>query len=146
MYLIFAVFFALVVTTCQPGTAPRTSGGAEGARMAVEGVVLTTDRQAYAAADPVRLTLRNEAGEQLGINLCLSTLEVRQGTQWVRAPQQSEDICTSILRILEPGESDSETVQLPPALPPGEYRFSTEVERIGTGQRRPHGTNAFRVG
>jgi len=113
--------------------------------MGVEGVVLSTDRQTYGPGDGVQLTLRNEAGEALGMNLCLSELERREAGQWERSPVQSDEICVSILQVLEPGESASESVELPAGLPPGDYRFSTNLEGMERGELGLHPSNSFQV-
>jgi hypothetical protein len=137
---------AVVVAGCAvSGEPPADVAGELSAARTVEGVMLTTDRSSYRAGAELRLDLRNETGDGLGVNVCVSTLEVRDGTDWRRSPQQPDEICTMELRILEPGASASHTFTLPAGLGSGEYRFVTDVERMESGERGPVASAPFTV-
>lgn len=91
----------------------------------------------------VTLTLVNNTVQQIGYNLCTSTLERETGSGWEPVP--SDRVCTMELRTLGPGMTDSFTLTLPPALPDGVYRFQANVENLAEGTRRDVATAVFLV-
>jgi hypothetical protein len=90
------------------------------------------------------ITLRNGSSEAAGYNLCSSTLQQRSGTEWTPVP--SDRVCTMELRTLEPGAEDTFTLNLPTDLASGDYRFSTGIERLSSGDRVDLATEPFVVG
>jgi hypothetical protein len=134
----------LALGACGVNGELQPPAGAGAGIQVAEGVMLTTDRQSYSAGSDVRLELRNGSAAAIGVNVCMSTLERRNGA-WARSTIQPDEICTAELRLLEPGGSASHTFTLPQALTPGEYRFQTDVERMETGQREPITSTPFRV-
>jgi hypothetical protein len=139
---VLLAMLALAISACQPG-APLPA--ADPARQAAEGLVLRTDRQSYSAGERVELTLRNETGEPLGVNLCLSTLEQRRNGEWADAPRQLEEVCTALLQLLEPGQTASHSFRLVPGLAAGEYRFRTRIEKMHTGATDHYASDAFQL-
>ncbi len=106
---------------------------------------LRVDRDAVSAGEDVTLTLTNRSDEMIGYNLCVSTLEYRDGESWVQAAEQPTEICTMELRTLSPDGSDSFRHTMPAGLPPGEYRMWTNVEwPLGAGQETLI-TRSFRI-
>ncbi len=87
----------------------------------------------------VTLTLTNGLRQRIGYNLCTSGL-IRNG-----APVETGRICTMELRTLRPGASTTYGWELPDNLAPGNYRFTTGVERMRSGNRLVVRSNAFRV-
>lgn len=140
----FLVLAALAAFGCSPprgavaGDPSRGVGEPEG--------LLSTDRPAYAAGDIATLRLHNIYGDDIGYNLCFSTLERREGDSWVRSEVQDERACTAELRLLPPGESATfDAAIIPAALPPGEYRFRTRVEHMLDGSELQARSNPFEV-
>lgn len=107
------------------------------------GIVFRTDRTTYALGDTMRLTLRNETDQPLGYNLCSSMPERRSAAGWTRAPL--DRVCTAELRTLAPGTEASFAERLTAEWRPGEYRVTTHVERIRSGERGPVATQSFVV-
>jgi len=143
--VLVAVVAAVIGGCAATGDPPAEAAGGASAARTVEGVMLTTDRSEYRAGGELRLDLRNDSGDGLGVNVCVSTLEVRDGAEWRQSTQQPDEICTMELRILEPGRSASHTFTLPAGLAAGEYRFVTDVERMASGERGPVASTPFRV-
>jgi hypothetical protein len=144
MRIFLLMLFA--VATCQP-TAPRAPDEPAPEQTAAtrEGIVLTTDRQTYAPGQTLRLILRNETQHPLGYNLCLSTLERREGEQWVAVPPDPDEICTTHLAVLLPGGETHYDFTLAAALPAGQFRYRTSIENMGTNQTAPHTSPPFQV-
>jgi hypothetical protein len=142
MRFALAALLALATTACQPG-APLPAG--DPSRQAAEGLDLRTDRQSYSTGEQVVLTLRNDSGEPLGVNLCLSTLEHRRNGEWVDAPRQLEEVCTALLQLLETGQTASHSFRLVPGLTAGEYRFRTRIEKMHAGAADHYASNAFQL-
>lgn len=83
----------------------------------------------------ILLTLRNDSGSTIGYNLCTTSMERRSGNSWNVVP--SDGACTMELRTLGSGNSATYTREIPGGLPPGEYRFVTQVESpLGGGHER----------
>jgi hypothetical protein len=135
----------LLLAACQ--TAPqgdRPPPERAGAASPEAGAELRTDRTRYAPGDEVRLELHSRTADDIGYNLCVSTLETRADGDWAPSPEQVDEVCPMILRLLEPGASASYELRLP-AVQPGEYRFRTTIEHMPTGERRDVATPPFRV-
>jgi hypothetical protein len=143
MKIAWIILLTLAAAACTPGTAIPDM---DTARLAADGLVLQTDRSSYAAGEPVQLTLRNETGGPLGVNLCLSTLEQRRGGEWGEAPRQFDEVCTALLQLLEPGQSASHTFTVAAGFPTGEYRLRTRIERMHSGDADFYVSNPFRLG
>ncbi len=142
----FLMLLTLAVATCQPtGPHPQDEPAGERTASPQEGVVLTTNRQSYSTGEQVRLTLRNESRQPLGFNLCMSTLERRQGEEWVPVPADPTEVCPAILGLLPAGESTHHTFTLDRDLPAGEYRFRTELEHMDTGARGAYVSSTFQL-
>ncbi len=107
--------------------------------------MLTTDRPTYSRSQDLRLTLTNETQEALGTNLCISTLERRQGEQWIAVPGFPPDPCPAILRIVAPGQSASQLFRLDGTLATGQYRLVTRVEFTEAGEDRRVASNTFQL-
>jgi hypothetical protein len=106
-------------------------------------VVLLVAPVPATAGDSVTLTLENGLAQPIGYNLCTSGLERQDGEDWQPVP--SDRVCTMELRLLEPGERASFTLQLQPELTGGVYRFRTNVERMEAGESDVAQTGPFRV-
>jgi hypothetical protein len=100
----------------------RTSAPGEDIELAVE---------AASAPDSITLVLRNESSEEVGYNLCPSTLEQRVGAGWQAV--LDERVCTMELRLLPSGREGRYTVGLPAGLASGEYRYRAAVTRMESG-------------
>lgn len=107
--------------------------------------VLSTGRQTYSREDEVRLILQNHTREEIGYNLCVSSLERRVNEEWQPVEVQLREACPMILRLLPPGQSDYYMFQLDPGLEEGVYRFRTELETMGTGERQAYFSNPFTI-
>ncbi|MHB1169743.1 MAG: immunoglobulin-like domain-containing protein [Longimicrobiales bacterium] len=110
---------------------------------AVDGIRL------QASVDPtdtgsIVLTLENGSSESVSYNLCSSTIERLDGTTWTQVEENRA--CTMELRILEPNGTDQFTVPLPPGAQPGEYRYTTGINRNNTGDALTVSSNTFRIG
>jgi hypothetical protein len=134
----------LAAFTCQPPagepfpTEPRAAGEPEG--------MLTTDRNSYRAGQTATLRLHNLLDHDIGYNLCFSTLEQNVNGAWVDSPIQDDRICTAELRILPPGETATfDGATIPSDLPPGEYRFRTQIENMNDGSTMQVRSNSFTV-
>lgn len=90
------------------------------------------------------LTLDNGSSESISYNLYSSQIERRDGASWTRVEENRA--CTMELRILEPGNTDQFTVPLPPGAQPGEYRYTTGVNRNNSGDALTIISNTFRIG
>lgn len=107
--------------------------------------LLQVDPDPVGAGQDLTLTLTNRSAEAMGYNLCVATLDRRDGDIWVEAPEQPTEICTMELRVLMAEGSDSFRHTIPATLPAGEYRMRTNVEwPVGEGQRTV-ATRSFRI-
>lgn len=97
------------------------------------------------AGEEVMLTLVNGSSGDLGYNLCVATLDRREGGQWVERPEPPAEFCTMELRVLGPDDSASFRHTIPAGLPAGEYRFRTGVEAPVGGPRVEVESHAFRI-
>ena len=95
------------------------------------------------AESTIVLTLRNESPATVGYNLCSSTLERRTGGSWKTVPE--EIVCTRELRTLAQGASATFDRHVRPALPPGEYRFVTQVESPLGGRMTSVASNSLTI-
>ncbi len=97
-------------------------------------------------ADPgsMVLTLENGSTGSIGYNLCTSSIERLDGSRWTRV--EEDRACTMELRMLAPGGTDQFTVGLPAGAPPGEYRYTTSVNRDDRDDSVTVSSNSFRIG
>ncbi|HEY0150913.1 MAG TPA: hypothetical protein VGB92_02880 [Longimicrobium sp.] len=110
------------------------------------GAILITyeaDRSTYRQGDTATIVLRNRTSESLGYNLCHSSRELRTGGSWTRI--SSLRLCTMELRILAPGAETRYREPITAEWQPGEYRLTTTVERMRSGDRGQIYTPAFTV-
>jgi hypothetical protein len=141
----FLMLAALAAFGCYPPGGAGAAGSAPGA--GEPDGLLSTDRTAYAPGEIATLRLHNIHGDDIGYNLCFSTLERREGASWVRSEVQDERACTAELRLLPPGETaEFDAATIPARLPPGEYRFRTRVEHMLDGSEVQARSNPFAVG
>jgi hypothetical protein len=110
---------------------------------AMADVRLNLDPAPAAAGDSTSLVLSNESAQSVGYNLCVSQLEQWDGDAWRPVPEGR--VCTMELRILDPGGTARFGLSLPPALAPGEYRYSTRLEMMDTGETDVVRSESFRV-
>lgn len=98
-----------------------------GALVAVAGcagsATLTTDRGSYRPGERIALTLTNHGRQELGYNLCGSSVERKEGGQWVTAAATDGGTCEAVLLLLHPGARTSAEVRLRDDAPAGEYRI-----------------------
>lgn len=120
---IAALLITLVVTACATHPVAETSPDVRFGFEPVSPAVL-------------RLTLDNGSTNQIGYNLCASTLQRREGSGWVDVP--TGEICTMEIRPLQPGTDATFEKRLPAPLEAGEYRYVTSIED-------PAGTPASRI-
>lgn len=112
----------------------------------VDGVALVVERASYAPGDTVAARLENGSELAVGYNLCLASLERREGAGW-RVVDEPLVICTAELRTLEPGGSVPYRRALSAGLEAGVYRLRTAVElRLVGGPHVQVGSATFTVG
>ena len=112
----------------------------------VDGVSFAVERSSYAPGDTVAARLVNESDLAVGYNLCLASLERREGAGWLVVDEQLV-ICTADLRTLEPGESVPYRRGLSAGLESGVYRLRTRVElRLTGGPQVEVGSAPFTIG
>jgi hypothetical protein len=124
----------VVLTACAPRQATDLP----------QDVVLRAQPTPATAGGSLTLVLENGSGEQVGYNLCASSLDRRVAEEWQPVP--SDRVCTMELRILEPGGEADFTLDLPTDLPTGEYRATTDVAWMERGGRVSVSTQPFRIG
>jgi len=105
-------------------------------------VSLEVQPAAVSPGAAVTLTLGNRTPWPVGYNLCTSTLERESGGSWQPVPE--DRMCTMELRMLDPGERSELQLELPAALEPGNYRYTTNVE--DRGSMEAVSSPPFRVG
>ena len=103
-------------TSSQSGTAERD------VRLGVE---------AAGAPGAITLVLQNRSRDEVGYNLCPSSLERRSGTDWTPVP--TARVCTMELRILPPGSDARYVFELPQGITAGSYRARASVSRGDNG-------------
>lgn len=108
-----------------------TLGSGEGSN----GVALIVTPERAAPGDTITLVLRNDSQDELGYNLCTSSLHRRTG-EGAWDPIASERVCTLELRSLSPRQRATLRLDLPQNLAPGTYRFETAVERLELSVRQ----------
>jgi len=131
-----ALLFAVTLTI----SACSLTGSDESPR---DGLDFRVEAEQRAPGDSVEVRLRNrtESSSYL-INLCLSTLERREGVRWVGVDRGG--FCTLALYGLPPGETSRFTISLPDTLTStGTHRFTTTVERQRDNRRFDVSTNTF---
>jgi hypothetical protein len=106
-------------------------------------VRLTVEPTPAAAGDSIVLTLDNGTANQIGYNLCTTSLERQTAGGWEVVP--SDLVCTMELRTLEPGAEAEYRKALPAGLSAGQYRYRTNVELMPTGGYHAVTSSAFRV-
>jgi hypothetical protein len=123
------------------GCAP--AGDSDQTAMPTAEVAMSVEPSNATAGDSLTLTLSNESSGPVGYNLCSSRLERSAGNDW--EPIRENRMCTLELRTLPPGEQTTYSVQLPPTIEPGEYRFATNVEMLDGTARNLVRSTTFRV-
>lgn len=137
---------ALVVLTalgCRPSVGPLDADPsliADGQER-----VLTTERDSYGAGETAVVILTNTFGHAIGYNLCISALERQSNGRWQQSDLDRDRVCTTELRILQPGGRVTYSRLLNPALPAGEYRLRTTLENLEARSREPVVSTTFRV-
>ncbi|MQA90627.1 MAG: hypothetical protein GEU90_10390 [Gemmatimonas sp.] len=127
---------ALLFVAC--GASVQSNGSAEQPTLEV-------DPAMAAPGDSVTLILRNGTEGEVGYNLCSSGLEQRIDEEtWEPIP--AERFCTMELRMLAAGEEATYSIGLPSELEPGEYRFTTSIERLPAGAFGEIQSEVFAVG
>lgn len=125
---------ALVLSAC--------SSSMQSADPAAE-IIFTAAPATVAAGDTITLTLENDALEQIGFNLCASSLERQTADSWEAV--QTDLVCTMELRTLDTGAQANYRAALPTALAPGRYRYTTSVEAMQAGSRHAVSSTVFTV-
>jgi hypothetical protein len=74
----------------------------------------------------VTLVIHNSIANDVGYNLCMSSLEQLQSGRWVSVPDNRA--CTRELNIIVPGRQGRYQMRLPAILASGTYRYRTTVE------------------
>lgn len=133
MRAVLSCVIALVLA-CSPS--PRSDVSDGDVRLSVEPVEVS-------AGDSIKLVLDNQSSDRIGYNLCTSALERSRDSDWEAVP--SDRVCTMELRTLPPGEQARYPLSLPSGLAAGEYRYTTKVERLETGDRSDLRSDTFRV-
>lgn len=131
-YLIIAVFLVSMIG-CRQTRLPET-----------DQLRLTTESSTYTPGSEVQIRLENGTDRTVGYNLCYSSMERQADDDWERVVN-ADDVCTAILNTLESGGEASFEKTLPVDLTMGTYRFSTEVEIGGDGQRTTVTSEPFSV-
>ena len=103
-------------------------------------IALTVSPEETTEDSTVTLALRNGSKQQIGYNLCTSTLQTAAGRD-----VPTSRVCTLELRTLEPGRTDSYRYRLPVNMAEGSYRFATQVERMPDGGMHSVRSNGFTV-
>lgn len=107
-------------------------------------VTLEAEGDDFEPGDSVSLTLGNDAGETVGYNLCFHGLERRGADGWTPVDGAGQ-ICTTVLYLLEDGDSVTYIASLPSTLSGGEYRYRTSVHFVERGDSRDQVSNSFQV-
>ena len=104
-------------------------------RAGPEGITLDVPGTTWERGDTIPLRLRNDAGQDLGYNLCFRVLERRVVGSWVAVQSTPEPpVCTAELRRLQPGEEAVAAQVVHPFVSDGTYRFRTSIEwPVGDG-------------
>lgn len=108
------------------------------------GLSFTTDEASYVPGDEAQLQLVNGTDQTLGYNLCFSDLQRQAGGEW-QIVADPETACTTIQRGLAPGDSATFAKTIMPEVPPGTYRYRTDVEFQDDERQEEAVTDAFRV-
>ena len=97
------------------------------------GIAFETAMVEYASGDEVTARLTNDTGDDIGYNLCFTTIEEQEEGTWeaVDTTTWESRACPDILYGLEAGGVAETTVALPAGFPAGDYRLATEVELEG---------------
>lgn len=118
-------------------------GSNSGPRLNITPYDLTIEPSSPVPGGEVQLALTNNTTQPVGYNLCTAALAREVGNEWEPVP--ADRVCTMELRTLDPGESASFRITLPPDLPGGVYRFETNVELLSEGTREEVATTVFLV-
>ena len=120
-----------------------------------EGLSFATGDDRYDSGDQVTLSLENHKDQEVGYNLCTSSLQRQAGDTWERPEAADSDIdndgtrdaCTLELIHLEPDEETSYEKRLPIDLEEGTYRYQDSVVLLGEDPERDVTitTNTFTV-
>lgn len=130
-----AAVLAMVVAACASDPKPTPPSGAP------PGVVsLRTDAASYRPGDKAIVTLSNGSQGRVGYNLCFAflSLERNDGGTWKAAQAQLGPPnmgCTTELRLLRPGGTDSSEITIPAGLAAGNYRVTHNIEVAGSQVR-----------
>jgi hypothetical protein len=99
--------------------------------------------EAAPARASVTLVLSNDSSEEIGFNLCPSTLERSTGETW--EPVLDERVCTLELRLLDSGREARYTLDIPPGLASGRYRYRASVTRMASGTSVSLTSDTFQI-
>lgn len=103
-------------------------------------VTLTATPPETSAGSTMVLRLANGSRQAIGYNLCTSALLDASGNA-----VKTDRVCTMELRTLAPAGAANYDYDLPADLPSGSYRFSTDLERMQSGDRTTVTSNTFDV-
>jgi hypothetical protein len=97
-----------------------------------DGITFTLDPdEGLTPGEVVTLILRNDTGNLVGYNLCLSSFLVRSGAEWRSMPTHQG--CTLMFSELPAGAEVRYDREVPASLESGTYRFWTVI-RLMTGE------------
>ena len=105
-----------------------------------EEVTLSVSPEQTTEDSTVTLTLRNGSEEQLGYNLCTSSLQTAAGCE-----VPTGRVCTMELRTLEPGRTATYRYELPVNVAQGSYRFAAQVTWMKSNRTSRVRSNPFEV-
>jgi hypothetical protein len=120
--------------TTHPVDTTHSSSGA--------GIMLTLDREHYAAGATVTMRITNNTSEQLGYNPCTnSALERQESGRWTPQQEPPDRVCPMYMRLLGAHETQSATTELPSPLGAGTYRivesFSSQRPQVVRAESPP---------
>lgn len=132
--LLFAV--TLTISACSLTGSDESPG---------DGLEFRVEAELSAPGDSVLLQMHNRTqSTNYAINLCLSTLERRQGVRWIAVDRGGA--CTLALYGLPAGDTAGFSAYLPDTLSSrGTHRFTTTVERQRDNRRFDVSTNTFEI-
>ncbi len=106
-------------------------------------------RATYSPGDTVVAVLTNGTEQELGCNVCFTSLERRAGTSWVAVAEHvglpQETGCLADEHILAPGAVEVLRWVIPSGTAAGTYRLWTEVEAPLQSPQQPVYTAAFAI-
>ena len=123
--LILLSALTLLQAGCSESTGPDLEGSPALRAEDAAGVVFRAERGDYRRGETAKIVLRNETGETIGYNLCVSARELRSGAGWTR--YEPLRICTAAFFNLAPGAETVLNEPITDEWQPGEYRMVTTV-------------------